>query len=162
MRPAPPQAITVLGAQTTRLDELMRALRARLEASAMSVPVQVDSLPVLPADASSLVLLCALDRQATAAEQALDARLRQRLLAARSSFCVVHGDAPAMLAQAWQAIAPPCEDAAAAKGDAATAWRGTCDKCSDPACERRLFQDLLGRSAPTEPPASPASGRPAR
>lgn len=85
----------------------------------------------------------------TEAEKA-DALLRAALARAGSPYAVIHGRGPERLASAWNAINARAEDAgvSASSGRAAQgerAWFWPCDKCSDPACEHRLFQDLIAR-----------------
>lgn len=72
------------------------------------------------------------------------------------SFSVLHGDGEARLDSAWRLIQAllglPPELAVSATE---RRWSWTCDKCSDPVCEHRLFRDLLEnkkRDQGTEPP----------
>jgi nicotinamide riboside kinase len=70
--------------------------------------------------------------------------LRTALVEARLPFSVIHGEGAERLPLAWEAIravADPEGDAQAAPGRRTWAW--TCDKCSDPACEHRLFSELV-------------------
>lgn len=107
-----------------------------------------------------LTLLCGLEtgsqRQPVDAEaEALHARLRSALHAAPVTYQVLYGDLPARLRQA-------CEAVQALAGHGATGRRSQrpaaaqiaherparlraygCEKCSDPECERLLFQRLL-------------------
>ncbi|MBS0341845.1 MAG: hypothetical protein JSS56_15085 [Proteobacteria bacterium] len=75
-------------------------------------------------------------------------------------FSVLYGDAQARVDGAWRLIAPllglaPSQDL---RAGSTSRWSWSCDKCSDPACEHRLFQDLLqgrqdaGRSSATKKP----------
>ena len=102
----------------------------------------------------AITLLMALDLPPAAeseAEQA-DALLRAALARAGSPFAVIHGRGPERLASAWNAINARAEDAGVSSSSGRTAsgeraWFWPCDKCSDPACEHRLFRDLIaGRS----------------
>ena len=85
-----------------------------------------------------------------------DSGLREQLALERNPYSVLHGDASARLASAWQLLRAllALPTAAAAPEPARRAWSWACDKCSDPACEHRLFQDLLAKRPPasgTEP-----------
>jgi hypothetical protein len=92
-----------------------------------------------------------------------DTGLRAALGRANRPYSVVHGASEAeRLGNAWNAInfIADSTDGARAPGrfdSQNTAWRWSCDKCSDPACEHRLFSELVnGRSG------SPAADPPAR
>lgn len=76
-----------------------------------------------------------------------DPGLREQLARARVSFSVLYGDASARLVSAWQLIQPMLKlpPAPAAQEPSGRAWSWSCDKCSDPGCEHRLFQDLLAK-----------------
>lgn len=101
---------------------------------------------------SAQLLLCAPSMQDDATVHALDAHLRQSLLKARASFCVIHGQGPAAEAQAWQALCLALDWPLDAEPDSASAtrrtvWRGACDTCSDAGCEHRVFSDLIAQRA---------------
>ena len=103
---------------------------------------------------SAQVLLCAAPTQADAVMHALDGRLRQSLVEARTNFCVIHGTGAAAEAQAWQALCLAMGWPLDAEPDSAAVarraiWRGACDKCSDPVCEHRVFSDLIAQRAGT-------------
>ncbi|MGJ7497559.1 AAA family ATPase [Variovorax sp. RT4R15] len=106
----------------------------------------------------ALTLLTALDlpwvadglqRDGPHVREPVDARVRAALAGAGLGYAVVHGSGDERLANAWNAInsIASSEDAAgaAARSGAGAGWRWPCDKCSDPACEHRLFSDLLAR-----------------
>ncbi|MEJ8812387.1 AAA family ATPase [Variovorax ureilyticus] len=106
----------------------------------------------------AVTLLMALDLPQTGGrapeEQAeaerMDALLRAALARAGSPFAVIHGRGPERLASAWNAINARAEDAGVTSSSGRTAsgeraWFWPCDKCSDPACEHRLFRDLIAR-----------------
>jgi hypothetical protein len=98
------------------------------------------ALDLPPADTAPDVL---------AAEKA-DALLRAALARAGSPYAVIHGRGPERLAGAWNAINARAEDAGVSSSSGRTAsgeraWFWPCDKCSDPACEHRLFRDLIAR-----------------
>lgn len=79
----------------------------------------------------------------------IESLLRAALLKANLPFSVIHGEGTQRLPQAWdtiRALADPDRVAHATQPGRA-AWGWSCDKCSDPGCEHRLFSDLVaGRS----------------
>ena len=95
-----------------------------------------------------------LHRDAAHPREDVDALVRSLLQRAGIGFQVVYGQGDlrvqgAVAALRASGVLPP------AGGDAAEAgrpWVWNCDKCSDPACEHRLFTRLAGR-------ADPARGR---
>ena len=134
-----PSQIALVGADLSGRQALLRELAPRLQATPF-VPQLVEELAEL--QSPTLVLLLAAD-DAHAEEE--DLRWRERLVTAGVAFSVLHGDAQARLEGAWQLIAPllgiaPSPEARAGSN---TRWTWSCEKCSDPACEHRLFQDLL-------------------
>ncbi len=109
----------------------------------------------------SLTLLMGLDlpwtpdglhRDSPQARARTDALLRQELQAAGLAFQAVHGAGAARERQALRAIgrllgrALLAEDPALAHG--LRPW--SCDNCSDPVCEHRLFTALLKAGTPTQ------------
>ncbi|MEJ8839135.1 AAA family ATPase [Ramlibacter sp. AN1133] len=88
-----------------------------------------------------------LQRDAASRERA-DALLRDHLQHAGVAYQVVYGHGPQRLRSALQALAaagllPPALRQGAGAGEAGGAgWVWACDKCSDPACEHRLFTRL--------------------
>lgn len=79
-----------------------------------------------------------------------DALLRAALARAGAPYAVIHGRGPERLASAWNAINARAEAAGVSSSSGRTAtgeraWFWPCDKCSDPACEHRLFRDLVAR-----------------
>jgi len=82
--------------------------------------------------------------------QRTDALLRAALTRADAPFAVIHGHGPERLASAWNAINSRAESAGVSSTSGRSAngerpWFWPCDKCSDPACEHRLFRDLLAK-----------------
>lgn len=125
-----------------------------------------------PSHGPTITLLMALDLPCPPAEslqrEHADAELRTALTNARIPFAVIHGRGSERLAAAWNAILARAEAASgesapvgslrrdgepATAGDAANTasaaaarpWTWSCDKCSDPACEHRLFSELMAR-----------------
>ena len=102
----------------------------------------------------SLTLLMGLDlpwvadglfRDSPAMREATDAALRRELQAAGIGFQTVYGHGEARLQQALRAIGPLLGKALVPQdpslSEGRVAWN--CEKCSDPACEHRLFTALL-------------------
>jgi nicotinamide riboside kinase len=82
--------------------------------------------------------------------QRADALVRASLARAGSPYAVIHGRGPERLASAWNAINSRAESAGVSSSSGRSAngerpWFWPCDKCSDPACEHRLFRDLLAK-----------------
>ena len=167
MSPVPRQ-IVVLGAPGTGASTLRTLLRQALSQQ----PGLSLSEETLPGSTHSFALLMGLDLPyrdpAERAVQArIDAQLRQQLQALDLPYRVVYGLGPARLTHALLALGLPAPDEAArASREAAqfdlnrgrTPW--SCEKCSDPECEHKLFTGLLGRdkspsrseTAPTKTP----------
>jgi hypothetical protein len=83
----------------------------------------------------------------------VDALVREALARADVGFRTVYGRGEERLANAIAAIDPfiapwvpgLASPGAAASEGASRAWVWTCDKCSDPECEHRLFTSLAER-----------------
>ncbi|MDP2416105.1 MAG: ATP-binding protein [Hydrogenophaga sp.] len=112
----------------------------------------------------SLSLLMGLDlpwvadglfRDSPAVREATDTVLRRELQAAGIGFQTVYGQGDARLHQALRAIGPLLGESLVptdrSLSEGRVAWN--CEKCSDPACERRLFSQLLQRQTTPETPA---------
>jgi nicotinamide riboside kinase len=91
-----------------------------------------------------------LQRDGPQVREPIDALVRQTLVQAHLDFRVVYGKGLARLNHALLALGWPAEDEATwqnresaqfALNAGRTPW--LCDKCSDPACEHRLFTGLL-------------------
>jgi|KBSMisStaDraftv2_1062788.scaffolds.fasta_scaffold166546_3 ABC-type glutathione transport system ATPase component len=138
--------IAVLGAEGTGKTALASALAQRLPQHCIVVADDGPSIPVAPPRGCAFTLLMGLDLPLADAEalqrrEQADALLRDALAAAGRPFAVVHGRGPERLDSALRALglsAPETPRRAAA-------W--SCDKCSDPGCEHRLFTALLRRRA---------------
>jgi nicotinamide riboside kinase len=88
-----------------------------------------------------------LQRDAAHPREEVDELVRTLLARAGVAFQVVYGQGPQRLQSALRALegAGVLEGQAAADGEnsgAGTPWVWACDKCSDPACEHRLFTRL--------------------
>ena len=153
MNPAPRQ-IVVLGAPGTGADSLRTQLRQALaHQPGLSLADET-----LPSSQHIFALLMGLDlpgsQGAERSEQArIDARLREQLQALDLPFRVVYGTGPDRLTNALLALGLSVPDSEiretreAAQFDlnrGRTPW--SCEKCSDPDCEHRLFTGLLRKS----------------
>ncbi len=87
-----------------------------------------------------------LQRDGPHVREPVDALVRAALARAGVAYAVVHGRGPERLASAWTAlnVASGAEPPVSSR-PAGAAWNWTCEKCSDPVCEHRLFTDLLSR-----------------
>lgn len=88
-------------------------------------------------------------RESVAVRDAIDNRLRDELQAARIPFQTIYGTGPARLHQALRCIGSrlgrPLVPSDPDWSEGRVPWN--CEKCSDPACEHRLFTRLV-RPAP--------------
>jgi hypothetical protein len=148
-----PSPIALLGAAHSGRHALADALASRLQSTGLRVEVIEDAAALAALQNPPLVLLLA---PRDSAGEAQDLQWRERLMRDGIGFSVLHGDEEARLDAAWcliQALRghPPIP-APVTRGVGGQRWSWTCDKCSDPACEHRLFQDLLSsRQAREEP-----------
>ncbi len=133
----------------------------------------------------SIVLLMGLDLPSPGpnrlpAQEVQDRQIRSALAQAGVAFHVVYGSGQQRLAQALTALGkPPVATNSVANysystrakdqfdGEkpvelrpAAAAWHWQCDRCSDPACEHRLFTGLAA-SEPADGSTGVAAARPA-
>ena len=127
--------IALLGAAHSGRHALLLELAPRLRGTALRAEVIEDEAAMR---SPALVLLLA---PGDAGGEAEDLRWRGRLSQAGIGFSVLHGDAQAKLEGAWRLVQPLLGQTP--EQDAGSRWTWSCDKCSDPACEHRLFQDLL-------------------
>lgn len=86
-------------------------------------------------------------RDSPAMREATDALLRRELQAANIAFQTVYGQGGARLQQALRAVGTALGRPLVHDDPALATGRGpwTCDNCSDPECEHRLFTGLLSR-----------------
>jgi nicotinamide riboside kinase len=105
-----------------------------------------------------ITLLCALDlpwvadglqRIGPEVRESVDAEIRDALQRARVPYRMVYGSGSERLRNALAAIDSASPEDPRVRA-AARPWTWSCDKCSDPDCEHRLFTGLS---------ASPAAGR---
>lgn len=103
----------------------------------------------------SLTLLTALDvpwvadglqRDGPHVREPVDAMIRAALSRAGIGYQVVYGSGPERLDNAIAAIESAATIPQAAAGlECDRPWQWSCEKCSDPDCEHRLFRALLAR-----------------
>ena len=90
-----------------------------------------------------------LQRDGPHVREPVDALVREALARAEVGFHTVYGRGEERLANAVAALAPWVPGLASpgtvATQAASRAWVWTCDKCSDPECEHRLFTSLAAR-----------------
>ena len=145
----PGGVIALLGADESGTARLAEALAQRMAQRGMATTLVADPAPEASVDASTLeahrgaLILLVASARPTPVEDAL----RQALMDSKLSFAVVHGEGAEQLANAWNAIdATAGSDAGRpAAPEGAATWSWACEKCSDPACEHRLFSDLVAR-----------------
>ena len=149
MTPAlpPGRKIVLLGADDRGKAALAEALSQRLEQHGIAATLVAEPLPERPLDAlaahrGALILLLA-----SASPTPADDLLRATLMQAKLSFAVVHGEGADRLANAWNAIGATADPdgRSRALAEASARWSWACDKCSDPACEHRLFTELVAQ-----------------
>lgn len=138
----PDSPVVLLGADPAGRQALASALAQHLSATPLRAIEVEDARALSSIGTPALVLLLApLD----AAGEAEDLRWRARLAQAGIGYSVLHGQTKARLDAALALLRPllgmPAAQAAAPPTP--TRWAWTCEKCSDPSCEHRLFQDLL-------------------
>jgi nicotinamide riboside kinase len=89
-----------------------------------------------------------LQRDGPHVREPVDALVRAALARAGVGFLTVYGRGEERLSNALAALAPWVPGLASpgsAASQTARAWVWTCDKCSDPECEHRLFTSLAQR-----------------
>ncbi|MGE0097838.1 MAG: hypothetical protein AB7S86_05765 [Hydrogenophaga sp.] len=149
--------VALLGGGSSGKATLAAALRRELALQAPDLVVAVmatDDISALtrpcPCD---LTLLMGLDPPggplgaSAATGEATDARLRHDLHAAGVAFQILYGDLAARVQQALRAIGHVLGRTLVQADPSLTAGRGrwTCENCSDPECEHRMFTGLLAR-----------------
>jgi nicotinamide riboside kinase len=93
-------------------------------------------------------------RDSAAVREATDAVLRRELQIAGVPYQTIYGKGTQRLQQALRAIASHLDRPLLADDPALQQGRGrwVCDNCSDPACEHRLFSQLLTTESPRNIP----------
>ncbi|MDM0113397.1 ATPase [Variovorax sp. J22R133] len=143
--------------QTARIDQSTQGAVAVVDGTALGLAVACE---LQFADASlyaqalaahrahAITLLSTIEDTAgpNDARESADRLLRAALARGGVGYSVLHGDAAARLEAAWSLVQrrlklPGTADASTSR----TEWNWTCDKCSDPVCEHRMFSSLLDK-----------------
>jgi hypothetical protein len=161
--------IAILGAQGTGKSQLAQRLRSLQEVGT----VITDAPPLMAAihgglryrdqtlcDAAlaqheryDLTLVTGLDiacnsgqaqYEGSASRETVDARLRAMLTRAGIAYAVVYGQGPARVEAALKIISAWRGKRLEPQAAAISRRQWTCEKCSDPECEHRLFTGQLG------------------
>jgi len=121
------------GTQPQAVAQALAALEPGLPCKALATPLELEELPT-----GTTVLLLAHDSPSPADAQ-LDDAWRAALWKSQVPHQVIYGTEETLVTHAAQALGllpmPPRRTMAP--------W--ACEKCSDPDCEHRLFQDLLAQ-----------------
>jgi hypothetical protein len=134
--------VAVVGARGTGRSRLVGELARFFGDHGLDIAVREDD------DSADVVLLAGLDLPSARGAEAQDASVRGRLQSAGVAFHVVYGTGPQRLRSALQALASAGVLAAGLvqrEDDGAQGrrpWTWSCEKCSDPDCEHRLFTRL--------------------
>ena len=142
--------VALFGAPRTGKTQLARELAAHLpQLLAPSIEFRIDEGFAANATECDVALVLGLDLPSASGQEAQDALVREHLRRAGVAYQVVYGPGPqrlrcALLALAAAGVLPrgAVEREDKEEGGAAKAWSWVCDKCSDPACEHRLFTRL--------------------
>jgi hypothetical protein len=138
--------IAVLGAPQTGKTRLAQELGSALNSDTGYAVLDNPAFP--PADTAgdgpwSLVLLTGLDLPEMGPHQRqADQALRQKLTLSNLPYTTVYGRDAQRSANALQAIRFHLREPTTT-ARTPSRWRWPCEKCSDPECEHRLFNDLL-------------------
>ncbi|RZL65532.1 MAG: ATPase [Variovorax sp.] len=164
----PSECATLAAAQTRRIDAAAAHGVAVADTTELMMMIDCDqrfSDPSLYAGALAaqrgytVTLLAAVDLNDTTHcgkdASAIDTRIRTLLTGAGVPFTVIYGQGDERLINAWNALQGLTTDAgmeAATRSFSAErperadqVWTWSCDTCSDPVCEHRLFSDLVAR-----------------
>jgi len=144
--------VALLGGEASGKAMLAAALRQELVLHAPGVDVVIDDIPALAEPGRyDLTLLLAPDPADGQRGEAADALLREALQRAGTAFQIVHGHGAVRVQQALRAIGHVIGQSLVVDDPALSVGRGrwSCENCSDPECEHRLFTGLLARGALT-------------
>jgi hypothetical protein len=140
--------VALLGIDGSGKTLLAAALRQELAQQAPDVEVVIDDIPA-PAEQHryDLTLLLALAPSEGPNGEAADALLRDALQSAGIAFQIVFGQGAERAKHALRAIGSAMGRTLVRDDPALITGRGpwSCDNCSDPDCEHRLFTGLLAR-----------------
>lgn len=165
--------IALLGAPHTGVEALAQALQQQITPGTVHIALHHPHLTHTPttlqaaSEAVALTLLMGLDQPCPAeertAQEACDTRLRAALAAAAIPYRVVYGTGEQRTRNALIAIQNIAPQAYSTSARAAWETENTpgaarlrawnCEKCSDPACEHRLFTALVEQRDTTPPQA---------
>lgn len=164
-----PVQVALLGAGRTGKTTLSHALATALRGEGFSVAVRQDLLQGECAIGTQVVIVDAASAQAAAAtvgscdlalvmgldlpalargSEADDASLREALTRAGIAYRVVYGTGERRTRSALEPVLQRLGRGATGDPDAAR-WTWSCDSCSDPDCEHRLFRGLFEKRSPT-------------
>jgi hypothetical protein len=143
--------IVILGAPVSGQSAWVKQLRRQLQPASAYCVMQV----LQPASApepdwkeahvalsdADLILLMGLAAQCQPEHRAADQSLRALLKRLALPYALVYGSGAAACDSALQAVRYQQRDTAGL-AQPPSRWRWTCEKCSDPDCEHRLFSDL--------------------
>jgi nicotinamide riboside kinase len=167
--PRPDEQAAIAAEQTRRIAQAAKRGVVVADTTALMTAVYSDMLfddGSLYADACvaqrgyAMTLLTGLDlpwvadglqRDGPHVREPVDAMVRAALDRAGVVYSVVHGSGGQRLSNAWNALnlraqADPPATTSVSSGSGVARW--SCDKCSDPVCEHRLFTDLLAARRP--------------
>jgi hypothetical protein len=136
--------ITILGAQSADKSELCRQLTSHFQyADAVAVTALApDELAFSPSRAGNITLLLGLSMPYETESLHVDALIRSALARHNISYHVVYGTGAMRLQSALRCLNANFEDEQRGKRPVRL-QQWACERCSDPVCEHRLFQDLL-------------------
>lgn len=141
-------AVALLGGDASRTAALAAELRQALAQQAPDLQVWLDESPALTRSARhDLTLLLAPDPAQGQRGDAADAQLREALQHAGVAFQIVHGRGAEGLQQTLRAIGRVTGQSLVVEDPGLTQGSGrwSCENCSDPDCEHRLFTGLVAR-----------------
>jgi hypothetical protein len=138
--------VALFGAPGTGKTQLARELGEQLAQLLPSTQSSIVEGNAGLATDCDIALLLGLDLPSAAGQESEDAVVRERLHSAGVSYQVVYGQGLQRLRCALRALAAagvlPRGAVQRQEEGGAVAWSWVCDKCSDPACEHRLFTRL--------------------
>ena len=142
--------VALLGGEASGRTTLAAALREALASQAPVVQIVMDDAPALVGQGRHDLTLLLAPAEGPPGEAA-DSKLRDALQRAGIGFQIVHGQGAERVQQALRAIGRLTGQALVADDPALTLGRGrwSCDNCSDPECEHRLFSQLMSGEALT-------------
>jgi hypothetical protein len=144
--------IAVVGVQTSGKTQLTQALTLHFSHSQPTPFVVFEDAPQEINARYCMALVMGLDiplgmppetPQNAPLRVAASEALRCELSTQKIPYIVIYGQGPDRLSSAITAISTLFNDPHPQTREVAGHWQWSCDNCSDPACERRMFTDLL-------------------